>query len=79
MISTATTSTVSTVTTVALAGSVALIGILVLMALLVQKEFSSAARGERYEELGKALNAGIVPLAIAFILIVLARVIEVLR
>jgi hypothetical protein len=79
MISTVTTSTVSTITTAALAGSVALIGILVLLVLLVQKELSSAANGERYKALSKALNIGIVPLLIAFALVVFSRIAEVLR
>ena len=79
MISTVTTSTVSTVTTAAIAGSVALIGILVLLALLVQKELASAAVGTRFRSLGKALNIGIVPLLIAFALIVSVRVADILR
>jgi hypothetical protein len=79
MISTVTTSTVSTVTTAALAGSVALIGILVLLVLLVQKELSSAAVGTRFEALSKHLNIGIVPLMIAFAMVVVARIAEVLR
>lgn len=79
MISTVTTSTVSTVTTAALAGSVALIGILVLLILLVQKELSSAVAGTRYQSLSKALNIGIAPLMIAFVLVVLSRIAEVIR
>lgn len=79
MISTVTTSTVSTVTTAALAGSVALIGILVLFALLFQKELTTTATGSRMKRLGQALNVGIVPLLIAFILIVVTRVAEFIR
>ncbi|HLA97160.1 MAG TPA: hypothetical protein VJL34_01810 [Anaerolineales bacterium] len=79
MISTVTTSTVSTVTTAALAGSVALIGILVLLALLVQKELASAASGARFQALAKVLNIGILPLLIAFGLVVFTRVAEILR
>jgi hypothetical protein len=79
MISTVTTSTVSTVTTAALAGSVALIGIMVLLVLLVQKELSSSATGTRYKALSKALNIGIVPLLIAFVLVVVTRIADVLR
>ena len=79
MISTVTTSTVSTVTTAALAGSVALIGILLLLILLAQKELSSAATGKRFKELSKVLNIGIVPLLIAFTLVVVTRIADVLR
>lgn len=79
MISTVTTSTVSTVTTAALAGSVALIGILVLLVLLVQKELASASTGSRFKALSKHLNIGIIPLMIAFVLIVAFRIAEVLN
>ena len=79
MISTVTTSTVSTVTTAALAGSVALIGILVLLVLLVQKELAHAAAGTRLQTLKKVLNIGIVPLLIAFGLLVFSRIAEILR
>jgi len=79
MISTVTTSTVSTVTTAALAGSVALIGILLLLVLWLQKELSSAATGPRYKALSKAPNIGIVPLLIAFFVVVITRVAAILR
>ena len=79
MISTVTTSTVSTVTTAALAGSVASIGILVLLVLLVQKELASAVVGSRSQTLAKVLNIGILPLLLAFCLVVITRVAEVLR
>ena len=79
MISTVTTSTVTTVTTAAIAGSVALIGILILFGLLVQKEVTTASNENRLKKLGKALNIAIIPLLIAFILIVIFRVSEVLR
>jgi hypothetical protein len=79
MISTVTISTVSTVTTASIAGSVALIGILILLALLVQKELSTASEGGRLEKLGQILDVSITPLLIAFVLIVITRVGEVLR
>jgi hypothetical protein len=79
MISTVTVSTVSTVTTAALAGSVALIGILVLLTLLVQKELASSSDNSRLRMLSQALNIGIIPLLIAFVLIVVARVADVLH
>jgi hypothetical protein len=79
MISTVTTSTVSTVTTAALAGSVALVGIIVLLVLVVQKEFSGASQGGRFQRLEQALLIGIVPLVIAFVVVVTTRVIDSLR
>ena len=79
MISTVTTSTVSTVTTAAIAGSIALIGIFVFFALLFQKEITTTATGSRMKRLGQALNVGIIPLLIAFIFIVVSKVIEILR
>lgn len=76
MISTVTTSTVSTVT---VAGSIAIVGIFVLMALLIQKELTSASSDERANALSKLLNVGIVPLLIAFVLIVLFKIADVLK
>ncbi len=79
MISTVTTSTVSTIATAAIAGSVALVGIFFFFALLFQKEVTTAATGSRMKKLGQALNIGLIPLAIAFMLIVLTKVIDILR
>ena len=76
MISTVTT---STVTTAALAGSVAIISIFVFFALLFQKEVTSTATGNRMKKFGQVLNVGIIPLLLAFILIVVTKVIEILR
>ena len=63
----------------ALAASLALVGILVLMALLVLKEMSSAAAPSRVNRLLIAVNIGIVPLLIAFVLIVISKVMQVLN
>lgn len=79
MISTVTTSTVSTVTTAALAGSVALIGILILFSLLVQKEIISVSDDSRLRKLSSALNIGVIPLLVAFVLIVVTKALEVLN
>lgn len=79
MISTITTSTVSTIATASIAGSVALIGVFVLLALLIQKEITSNSDNSRVKALHKALNVGIPPLLFAFILVVGARIVEVLK
>lgn len=71
--------TTSTVTTVAIAGSLAIIGILILLALLVQKEVVTSASGSRYAKLGQALNIGIIPLLIGFVLIVVVKVADILH
>jgi hypothetical protein len=79
MISTVTTSTVSTVSTVTLAGSFAVIGVLVLIGLLVQKELTTSTSNVRVQRLGKYVNIGIAPLLVAFVLIVITKVMEVLK
>jgi hypothetical protein len=79
MISTVTTSTVSTITTAVLAGSIALVGIFFFFVLLFQKEITTTATGSRMKKLGQVLNVGILPLLIAFILIVVTKVFEILR
>lgn len=75
MISTVTTSTVSTVT---IAGSFAAIGIIILLGMLIQKELSSTADSEKAQRLSKALNIGIIPLILAFVLIILSRIFNIL-
>jgi hypothetical protein len=79
MISTVTTSTVSTITTSAIAGSVALVAIMVLLFLLIQKELASSASGARLKTLTRVLNIGIVPLLLAFVVVVVTRVAEILK
>ncbi len=79
MISTVTTSTVAIVTTTAMAGSLALISILTLLVLLVQREMTVISEERFARVMGQALKVGIVPLLIAFVLIVVVRVVEVLK
>jgi len=79
MVSTVTTSTVSVVSTIAIAGSFAVVGIIVLLVLLVQKELYSSSDSERAKRLSRALNIGIVPLFIAFVMIVISKVIGILN
>lgn len=79
MVSTVTTATVTTVTTVAIAGSLALIGIFTLLALLIQKELITSLKGRLAHALGRTLNIGIVPLLIAFVLIVAVKVASALK
>jgi hypothetical protein len=63
----------------AISGTLALIAVLVLIALLIQKELATAAFDSRFERLGQVLNVGIVPLFLAFVLIVATRVMDVLK
>jgi hypothetical protein len=79
MISTVTTSTVTILTTSTIAGSLALVGVFVLIALLVQKELTTTSGDSRWLQLGKIVNIGIVPFLIAFVLIVIFKVIEALN
>ena len=79
MISTVTTTTVSTVTSLALAGSLALVCIITLVALLIQKELMTPAESRLARVLSRALNIGIVPLLITFVLIVAVRMAEALK
>ena len=79
MVSTVTTSTVVTVTTVAIAGSLTLIGICALLAFLIQKELTTATEGRFARAFGRALNIGIAPLLITFVLIVVVKVADVLK
>lgn len=78
MISTVTTSTVTTVSLTAFGTSLAVVGVIFLLNLLVQKELVSCKNSKRAQLLGKALNIGIIPLLLAFVMLVVYRVIEVL-
>ncbi len=77
MISTVTTSTVSTVTAVTIAGSLIVIGIVLLLVLLVQKELASSMVNEKANRYAMALNIGIAPLLVAFVVVLVFKVSQV--
>jgi hypothetical protein len=77
MISTVTTSTVAIAMSATIAGSVALICIIFLLLLFAQKEFITPAEDNRYRNMEKLLNISILPLFIAFITIVITRIVSV--
>jgi hypothetical protein len=79
MISTVTTTAVSLLSSSANAGSFALIGMLVLVALLIQKELVSTSDDSRLRRLSRVMNVGILPLLLAFILIVSFKIVEALN
>jgi hypothetical protein len=61
-----------------LSGSLALVGILVLFVLLLLKELAVASADSRLHRLSWVLDISILPLLIAFFLVVIFKVIEVL-
>ena len=81
MITTVTTSTTSTVSTVAstvgISAGLAFIAVICLVAVLMQKESLSAATGTMARALSRALNVAIVPLVLGFLIILVAKAIEV--
>lgn len=88
MISTVTTTTVTTVTsvtsvtsvtTVTFAASLALATVLTLFAILVQKEVAMSTDVPRLKALGRALDIALVPLLMAFGMIAVVRIGQVLR
>ena len=85
MISTVTSTTVSTITSSASSvtsgalASLALVSLIVLFVLLVQKELVTGAETPRFRALGRTLDVAIVPLLMAFVMIVVTRVAEALR
>jgi hypothetical protein len=70
----------STVTTdaVSMSGNFAIIGIVLLLALLALKELATVA-GSRFQRMARILTISTVPLLIAFVLIVLATALQVIR
>ncbi len=80
MISTVvTTSTVSTATATAITSSLAIIGIVVLLALLVQKEIFSSSEKKLSKRFNQALNIALPSMLIAFIMIVISKITQVLQ
>jgi nitrate reductase NapE component len=77
MISTVTTSTVSSITSVTLIGALGAIGVVVLFSLLIQKELISSSNDGRMQRLQRALNIAIWPLIAVFVVIVLAKALEI--
>ena len=77
MISTINTSTLAY--SGALADSVTLIVVLLLFVLLVQKELAISSSDLRLKRLSLALNVPLFPMLVAFLVIVIFRVAEVLR
>jgi hypothetical protein len=66
------------VMTANISGTLAVIGVVLLVALLFQKEVASAA-GSRFQKMTRILNISIIPLLIAFVLIVVSKVLEVIH
>jgi hypothetical protein len=78
MISTVTTSTVSSITSAALFGTLGIIGTVVLITLLVQRELTSVSSDIRLLRLQRVLSIAIWPLIVVFILIAVAKAVEIL-
>lgn len=74
MSSTVTTMTVTTVTTATLIGSLGLMLIVALIALLIKKEVVSSMDNPRVKAVSKVLNVAIVPLLLAFGMILAVQV-----
>ena len=81
MITTVTTSTVTTVTTIAAMGLTFVIGMVALFALvafLVARELTSASSFPSFRLLGRYFSVGVVPLVMAFSVMVAVRIGETL-
>ena len=78
MTTTVTTVTVSTVTVIGVAAALGLITTLTLIGLLISKEIATAVPGERGVRWSRTLNIGVVPLLVAFAVIVAVKMVEVL-
>ncbi len=79
MISTVTPKIMADTARFATSGSLTLVLTFVLIVLLIQKEFALASKGRFARALSRVLTIGIVPLAIAFVLIFVTKVGEILR
>jgi len=79
MISTVTISTVTTVTTMIGFGmALGLVAVIALIAFLGARELANASEGSTHRLLAKSLDIGIVPLIIAFAMIIAMEMVEIL-
>ena len=82
MISTVTTSTISTITSVttAIGFGIALgvVAVIALLTFLGTKELAAASEDSKYKFLAKSLDIAIAPLLIAFVLIAVMKIAEIL-
>ena len=82
MISTVITSTITTITTVtAIVGfglALGVVAVVALIGLLSAKELTSTSGNSTHKLLAKSLDVGIVPLGMAFVVIVAVEVVEIL-
>ena len=79
MISTVVTTTVTTITTMIGFGmAVGLVAVIALIAFLGVRELATASEGSKQRLLAKSLEIGIVPLIIAFVMIVAMEIVEIL-
>ena len=74
MTTTVTTVTVSTVTAMGLTGALALVTAVAALVLLMSKEIATTAGGERVRQWSRTLNVALIPLLIAFAVIVMVQV-----
>ncbi len=79
MISTVTTSTIAAVNTASLAMFFGLVAAVTLLVMLIQKEVLTGSEGERAHALSRVLNFAIVPLVVAFLMVLAVRITEILR
>jgi len=66
-------------TSVALAWEANLIGALILLVLLIQKELIDNTASNHLHKVGQALNIGILPLLLTFILVLIIRIVDFIR
>ena len=79
MVSTVTTSTISTITTTVGFGiGLGVVAAIALIAFLCTRELAAASKDSKHRSMAKSLDVVIVPLVIAFAMIVVMKIAEVL-
>ncbi len=79
MVSTVTASTVSVLTSTQITGSLAIIAIMILLAVLLQKEIARDLTQNLQKQFNQVLDVSVVPLLVAFFLIVFFNITIVLN
>ncbi len=79
MVTTVTTSTVTTVTTmIGFGAAMGVMAVIALLTFLCIRQLAAVSKGDSHRFLARSLDVGIVPLFIAFIMIVAVKILEIL-
>ena len=78
MISTVTVSTITTIAALGLSATIGIAAVITLIVFLTTKELASSGENRAFSRIGRYLSVGIIPLLMAFAVVVAVKIVEVL-